>query len=119
MSLEDLAIPGIRLLKEIRRGSQSIVYLGQRDQLYVAVKIPRPPDDRVHKSTDILFKKEASILARAKHSALLEVYEVGQVEDMPYLVMEYFDAPTLAQKIEKGPLPETEMLMISKLVVGA
>jgi len=53
------------------------------------------------------FEREAKSLARLSHPNIVKVYDFGEYEDMPYLVMEYLEGGTLKAKTGT-PMPYAE-----------
>jgi len=51
------------------------------------------------------FQREARAVARITHPHICTVYDVGQVDGVPFLVMELLEGETLAARLEQGPLP--------------
>lgn len=76
------------------------VYLAHDDGIdrSVAIKLLRADDA----STRRRFQTEAQSAGRLKHANIVTVYEYGEVDSGPYLVMEYIEGRTLAQIIEHG-----------------
>ncbi len=61
------------------------------------------------------FVREAEAAARFNHPHIADTHDVGQVDGVPYLAMEYLDGESLASRIEKGgalPLTETADVMV-------
>jgi serine/threonine-protein kinase len=54
------------------------------------------------------FEDEGRMAARLAHPNVVQVYDSGEADGVPYLVMELVDGPTLAQRIAAGPLPPEE-----------
>jgi serine/threonine-protein kinase len=50
------------------------------------------------------FEREAQLIARIEHPAIVPVYDFGEQDNQPYLVMRYMPGGALAQKIKDGPL---------------
>jgi serine/threonine protein kinase len=50
------------------------------------------------------FEREAQLIARIEHPAIVPVYDYGEEDNQPYLVMRYMPGGTLAHKIKEGPL---------------
>lgn len=66
-----------------------------------------------------LFLKEAWLTARFNHPNLVQVYEVVQTGDTPYLVMEYLDGQPLSRLREGKQLGRPMMLaIVSEALVG-
>src|SRR5215472_16383156 len=55
------------------------------------------------------FEREARAIASLNHPNICHLYDVGP----NYLVMELVDGPTLADRIQKGPLPLEEAIEIA------
>jgi serine/threonine-protein kinase len=54
------------------------------------------------------FEDEGRLAARLAHPNVVQVYDSGEADRVPYLVMELIDGPTLAQRIAAGPIPPEE-----------
>ena len=61
------------------------------------------------------FEREARAIAALNHPNICTLYDVGP----NYLVMELIEGPTLAERIEKGPVPLEESLGIAKQIADA
>lgn len=51
------------------------------------------------------FEREARIIAAIEHPAIVPVYDYGEHNGAPYLVMHYMPGGTLAERVRHGPLP--------------
>ena len=49
------------------------------------------------------FQREARIIATLEHPAIVPVYDYGEVDGQPYLVMRYMPGGTLADRIIAQP----------------
>jgi serine/threonine protein kinase len=66
------------------------------------------------------FIQEAKILARCKHPNIVNIYELGGENDVPYLIMDYIEGNSLEYLIEeKGKLPFKEVLEKSEIILKA
>lgn len=61
------------------------------------------------------FEKEARAIAALNHSNICTLHDVGP----NYLVMELIEGPTLADRIQEGPIPLEEALGIAKQIADA
>src|ERR1700732_3505677 len=61
------------------------------------------------------FERETRAIAALNHPNICTLYDVGP----HYLVMELIEGPTLAERIEKGPVPLEESLGIAKQIADA
>ncbi|HSZ20361.1 MAG TPA: protein kinase [Candidatus Acidoferrum sp.] len=56
------------------------------------------------------FDREAKTIASLNHPHICVLYDIGQQDGIDYLVMEYLEGETLAQRLMKGPLPLDQVL---------
>ena len=109
-------------LKElIGQGGMADVYLAYDDILNreVAVKILRSSltGDPIYITR---FHREARAAAALCHRNIVEIYDVGEEDDLYYIVMEYVRGQTLKELINKrGALHYVEAVDIMKQVVSA
>ncbi len=107
---------GYRLVAELGHGGMGCVYratdpLLRRD---VALKLMRP-DLVGRKETHERFLREARALAAVRHDHVVEVYQVGEAEGIPFLAMPLLEGETLASCLKREKtLPPTEVLRIGR-----
>src|ERR671931_1999678 len=109
-----------RIEEPLGVGGSSQVYLG-RDQALsrdVALKILDPEaaaDEHARK----MFVKEAHALAQLSHPNIVAVYDVGEVDGSPFIVMEYMPGGSLKQRIETtGPLKPGDAVKVATEVAN-
>ena len=56
------------------------------------------------------FQCEAEAIANLQHPHICVLYDIGEQDGTSYLVMEYLEGETLAQRLERGPLPLDQVL---------
>src|ERR1035437_2853163 len=56
------------------------------------------------------FEREAKAISQLSHPHICALYDVGNQDGVEYLVMEYLDGETLADRLVNGPLPLNQML---------
>ncbi len=99
---------------ELGRGGMATVYRAY-DPLFdreVAIKVLPPhlmEDPQFRKR----FEREARIVARLEHPAIVPVYDVGEENGQLFFVMRYMSGGSLADRLKKGPfsLQETFRLL--------
>jgi Tol biopolymer transport system component/predicted Ser/Thr protein kinase len=55
-------------------------------------------------------EREAKAVSSLAHPHICTLYDVGQDDGIDYLVMEYLEGETLAERLQKGPLPLEQAL---------
>ncbi|NJD60035.1 MAG: hypothetical protein FIA98_11630, partial [Anaerolineae bacterium] len=95
----------------IGQGGMSTVYLGYdpRSQREVAIKILPPYYLHSTKFRE-RFEREALMIALLEHPAIVPVYDMGEEEGQPYIVMRYMSGGSLGDKLKKGPIPLRECM---------
>ena len=58
------------------------------------------------------FNREARVISGLSHPNICHLYDVGVHDGTSYLVMEYLEGETLADRLRKGPLPLDSFLKI-------
>jgi serine/threonine protein kinase len=109
-------VPGRRLgpyeiLSAIGAGGMGEVYKARDTRLdrTVAIKVlPAHLADRAELRER--FDREAKTIASLNHPHICTLYDTGHQDEIDYLVMEYIEGETLAQRLKKGPLPLDQVL---------
>lgn len=95
------------------RGGMATVYVAY-DPLFereVAIKL-LPSELLYHPTLRRRFEREAKIVAALDHPYLVPVYDIGEENNAPYLVMRYMRGGSLAERLDKGALPIDEAVQI-------
>jgi serine/threonine protein kinase len=58
------------------------------------------------------FLREARMASQLNHPNIATIHEIGEASGNPYIVMEYVEGQTLAERLEAGPLALTEIVDI-------
>src|SRR5512146_335349 len=84
----------------------------------VAVKIL---STRITSTPDLKqrLEREARAISSLNHPHICHLYDVGSQEGTDFLVMEYVEGQTLAQRLQKGPLPQEDVLRVGIEVADA
>jgi serine/threonine-protein kinase len=97
------AVAGYEVLGVLGRGSEGVVYKARQRALgrVVALKMVRGCDaDQLRR-----IRRGAELLARLNHPNIVQVYEVGVHEDLPFFALEYVAGGSLARWLTGQPLP--------------
>lgn len=94
---------GYRLIRQLGRGAQGVVYLAEdREQgRQVALKVLAGSAIESPEHRD-RFEREASVTAKLNHPGICRVLDVGQVEGVPYIAMQYLQGEPLSSLIEES-----------------
>jgi serine/threonine protein kinase len=99
-----------QIISQIGRGGMATVYKAYHASMdrYVAIKIL--PHEFMHDETFLgRFQQEVRLIAKLEHPRILPVYDYGESEGTPYLVMRYLDAGTLKERMAASPLSLDEV----------
>jgi len=101
-------------------GGMATVYKGHQPKLdrFVALKVMH---ETFAQDPNFLarFEREARIIARLDHPAIVPIYDYDDVNGQPYLVMKYIDGLTLKDILRKTLLSSEDALQILKPVADA
>ncbi|HEY7914788.1 MAG TPA: UvrD-helicase domain-containing protein [Blastocatellia bacterium] len=102
---EGSAIAHYRVVELLGAGGMGAVYKALDEKLgrVVALKL-LAPDAVANEDRRRRFLLEARAASSLNHPHILTVFEVGEHEGHPFMVMEYIEGETLRQKIAAGPL---------------
>lgn len=108
-----------RLDRELARGGMGAVFLGFDESLQrpVAIKVIRPEFAREPEFAD-RFLREARAQAQIAHSNVVQVYFVGQSENVLYMAMELVDGGSLHERIPKGMTWKEALVHLKGLAEG-
>jgi len=81
----------------------------------VAIKI-LPSADPERKGR---FEREAKAIASLQHPHICTLFDVGHQDGIDYLVMEYLEGETLAERIPRGPLTIDDALKVATEIADA
>ncbi|NVB42564.1 serine/threonine protein kinase [Pseudenhygromyxa sp. WMMC2535] len=102
----------------IGEGGMGVVYEAYDTQVDrdVAIKVVRSEclSDRKFLTR---FRREMEVTTRLRHPSTIRVFEHGEAEDgRPYMVMELLTGESLAERLERGRIPEIEALQYARQI---
>ncbi len=118
-------LPGRRLgpyeiLSPIGAGGMGEVYKARDTRLdrIVAIKVlPTHLAERAELRER--FEREAKTIASLNHPHICTLYDTGHQDDIDFLVMEHIEGETLAQRLQRGPLPIQQVLQYAIEIADA
>jgi eukaryotic-like serine/threonine-protein kinase len=101
-------------------GGMGEVYRGKDSRLDRTVAIKLLP---MHLCSDPELRRrlerEARVISGLQHANICTLYDIGMQGDTEFLVMEYLEGQTLAERLQKGPLPVDQVLKIATEIAQA
>lgn len=99
------SIAHYRIIKKLGAGGMGEVYLAVDTKLdrKVAIKILRLdslPEENLTKR----LRREAQAAAKLDHANICAVYDVNEADSLTFIVMQYIEGETLAEKMDRQPL---------------
>ncbi len=128
--------PGTRLgpyevVSSLGAGGMGEVYRANDSRLdrSVAVKV-LPPALSQDPQFRARFEREAKTISQLNHPNICQIYDVGETssdarsgagsrETVSFLIMELLEGETLADRLDRGPLPLAEVLRYGRQIAGA
>ncbi len=112
---------GSTIMRELARGGMAVLYLAQQASVNnreVVVKVLSPTllGDPTFMER---FKREVHTTTQLQHPHIVPVYDVGEQNGLPYLVMAYIPGGTLLDRMMQGPLPLEEAVRIISQIASA
>src|SRR6516162_8576895 len=102
------------------KGGMGEVYRARDGKLErdVAIKILAEEFSRDHDRVS-RFQREAELLAALNHPNIAAIYDLQEANDTRFLVLELVAGETLAERIQRGPIPVEEALKIAHQIAEA
>lgn len=114
-----MAIPGYRILRKIRQGGMSTVYLAvqQSVEREVAIKVMSPSLNR-DPGFGSRFYREAKIVGQLSHPNIISIYDVGSHQQYNYIAMDYLPGAPLQDRLKQG-VNHRQAIAITKDIAAA
>ena len=103
--MDGTTIGRYQIIEDIGRGGMATVYraFDPRFKRDVAVKV-MTQDLLEDPTLRARFEREAQTIANLEHPAIVPVYDFGEEDGRPYLVMRLMTGGTLSDRLEQGPV---------------
>ncbi len=109
-----------QVTRELGRGGFAVVYLANDPfvKRQVAVKV-LPAQFTNTEAMRARFQQEAEIIATLEHPAIVPIYDYGEFQNQPFIVMRYMAGGSLAERVHRGGLEIEETTQILSRISSA
>lgn len=103
-----------KIQSEIGRGGMGVVYLARDSRLDRDVAIKALPEDLAQDPVRLeRFEREAKAIAGLSQQNIASIYGVEEQDGAKYLILEYIDGLTLADRLDAGQLPVEDAIEVA------
>jgi serine/threonine protein kinase len=108
------------IVEMLGKGGMATVYKATQKTVNRTVAVKVLPRALMHDDTFMQrFRREAEVVASLEHFHILPMYDYGEYDGMPYIVMRFLEGGSLQERIREGPLPWDQVLHIVSQIADA
>jgi len=108
------------IVEKIGEGGMGAVYRARDTRLNRSVAIKLLPEElTAHPKLRERLTREARAISALSHPNICALYDIGHQDGFDYLVMEFLEGETLADRIARGPIPLRQALRYGAEIASA
>jgi serine/threonine protein kinase/tetratricopeptide (TPR) repeat protein len=119
MSAVPKQIGPYKIIGKLGQGGMGIVYSADDTRLNRPVALKMILDSGSDEDSRKRFLREAQAAARVTHPNICRLYDIGEVDGCPFLVMELLEGESMSVRLGRGPMPLAEALPVALSVLSA
>jgi signal transduction histidine kinase/Cdc6-like AAA superfamily ATPase len=104
-----------KVIRKIAEGTTGVVYLVTSEGKEFALKLLKTSDA----DTLVRFRRESSTLARLNQENLIRIYDVGEFESAPFMVMDYLDGKSVEDELKGEAFSVEKSLETTRALIKA
>ena len=113
-------IGSFQILRELGKGGMGEVFLARDTRLDRQVAVKALPEHLAQDPDRLArFQREAKLLASLNHPGIGAIYGLEEMQGRQYLILEYVEGETLAERLARGSIPVDEAMMIARQIAEA
>lgn len=115
-----LSVPGYLIASELGRGGMGVVYKARQVDLQRDVALKMIVNGEYADVTEMTrFRHEAQAIAHLQHPNVIQVYEIGEHNGLPFFSMEFCGGGSLEGRLAGGPLRPNDAASIVEVLARA
>jgi serine/threonine protein kinase/tetratricopeptide (TPR) repeat protein len=107
------------LERVLGQGGMGVVYAARDEKLHRMVALKTMSGVATDEAARQRFWREARAAASVNHQNVCQIYEVGEHEGEPFIVMELLDGVPLSERLKQGPMSVADTVAVgSQMLTG-
>jgi serine/threonine-protein kinase len=113
-------VPGYDILAEVGRGGMGVVYQARQLKLNRRVALKMILAGSQARPAELArFRAEAEAVARLQHPNIVQIYEIGEHNGLPFFSLELVEGGCLADQLDGTPLPARQAAQLVQTLARA